>query len=209
MDFIETIFYTAQGADYLSSNKMNTLENSLISLKSNNQIVSASLLPEVSEKYQNDLLMENLSENNLFTGEMKELVFAIANQCPIAGGDAVYQARSLYELLEPGMIYNDDQLCQTGVDPIQIPTSNIINGNNIKLFPNPATEEINIELYLPDLGLVDISIIDSYGRVVKQTSLSNTNRTTISTTELAQGVYYCQIKKGQNIIDSKRFVIIR
>ncbi|MCH2232183.1 MAG: right-handed parallel beta-helix repeat-containing protein, partial [Crocinitomicaceae bacterium] len=54
IDFIETILYTAQGADYLSSNKMNTLENSLISLKSNNQLVSASLLPEVSEKYQND-----------------------------------------------------------------------------------------------------------------------------------------------------------
>ena len=54
---------------------------------------------------------------------------------------------------------------------------------------------------------ITYQIIDSFGRVLEQGSFLQSKELNIS--PYPPGIYYCQIKKGQNIIDSKRFVIIR
>jgi hypothetical protein len=60
---------------------------------------------------------------------------------PIAGGPAVYRARSLYFLIDPEMVYDDELTCiQNGY--LYRTSKNITH--NSKLYPNPASNEITI-----------------------------------------------------------------
>jgi hypothetical protein len=65
----------------------------------------------------------------------------IATLCPLEGGDAVYAARSLYELFVPGVSYADSTLCVAAPQPIAMPngTKGTIT-TTFTLYPNPATK---------------------------------------------------------------------
>ena len=39
------------------------------------------------------------------------MVQTITQQCPFAGGTAVYRARGMYELINDSIVYDDDAVC--------------------------------------------------------------------------------------------------
>lgn len=85
--------------------------------------------------------------------------------------------------LQWGTPYNcDDLLISIDID----------NKFDFKLYPNPATNQITVEL--PNLTeLADISIIDLFGKICLKTQLTETMQE-INITHLAQGIYLYQIK---------------
>ena len=78
---------------------------------------------------------------------------------------------------------------------------------SLHIYPNPAYDVIQLEAHSALEKEITYQMIDSYGRVLEQGSFLQSKELNISL--YPPGIYYCQIKKGQNIIDSKRFVIIR
>ncbi len=78
---------------------------------------------------------------------------------------------------------------------------NSVEGENIKVFPNPANQNINIE------GLSDKKVIyqisNTNGVVIKQDELYSN---IINITDLNHGVYLLQLKTGDKLIISKTFV---
>lgn len=69
---------------------------------------------------------------------------------------------------------------------------------NIKVFPNPASDNLNIRFEEPIDGEVVITIIDSQGRLVKtETVEATTTEKQISLQELGGGVYYLRMTKGK------------
>ena len=78
---------------------------------------------------------------------------------------------------------------------------------SLHIYPNPAYDIIQLEAPSALEKEITYQIIDSYGRALEQGSFLQSKELNIS--PYPPGIYYCQIKKGQNIIDSKRFVIIR
>ena len=78
---------------------------------------------------------------------------------------------------------------------------------SLHIYPNPAYDVIQLEAPSALEKEITYQIIDSYGRALEQGSFLQSKELNIS--PYPPGIYYCQIKKGQNIIDSKRFVIIR
>ncbi|MBK7133180.1 MAG: T9SS type A sorting domain-containing protein [Bacteroidales bacterium] len=69
---------------------------------------------------------------------------------------------------------------------------------NIKVFPNPASDNLNIRFEEPIDGEVVITIIDSQGRLIKtETIEATTTEKQISLQELGGGVYFLRMTKGK------------
>jgi hypothetical protein len=69
---------------------------------------------------------------------------------------------------------------------------------NIKVFPNPASDNLNIRFEEPIDGEVVITIIDSQGRIVKTEKIeAATTEKQISLQELGGGVYFLRMTKGK------------
>ncbi len=86
---------------------------------------------------------------------------------------------------------------------------NVDDYSHIKIFPNPAKNDINISF--PENFLCNekfsIALYNSYGEKVKQIDFSNNHKiTTFSVSELPSGCYFIHINNGKNVI-SKPIII--
>lgn len=83
--------------------------------------------------------------------------------------------------------------------------------NSINVFPNPASDNLNISLNF-DLGIKfsKIEIINNLGQLIREEEINFKNKTTsINTTELPNGVYLLNLKVEYSKIASKRFTITK
>ena len=95
----------------------------------------------------------------------------------------------------------ETELCDltSGVDQIEV--------NSILLYPNPASNSINLKL--PDLldRNIDIRIYDVYGQlVIDRISILTTGELSINIESLSQGIYYLNLFNSDN---SKTFRFIK
>ena len=80
-----------------------------------NAAISVQKLYESNEKAVADIFLSAIvKEAGSFSSLQEKTLQAIASQCPWIGGDAVYAARSLYRLIEPKSVFDDDVLCGGG-----------------------------------------------------------------------------------------------
>jgi hypothetical protein len=82
--------------------------------------------------------------------------------------------------------------------------------NNIKTFPNPASDVVNVEFDLQNEGDFDLSLFDVNGKNVYQSSKNGKkglNQATITVNNLNNGLYYCFIQQGAMKTSTKVLVI--
>ena len=77
--------------------------------------------------------------------------------------------------------------------------------NNLEIYPNPAREGITVKVGDPYRSMV-ITIVDSKGRVVYNKKVSS-NRTTIRTSDLTNGIYYLRVSSNGQIIGVENFEV--
>jgi hypothetical protein len=81
------------------------------------------------------------------------------------------------------------------------------NGTTATIYPNPAQDKLNIDLYTAKQSDVEIKIMNMYGAVVKQilaTTQEGTNTLKIDLKELAKGVYTIVLQEnGQRTLVEK------
>ncbi len=85
---------------------------------------------------------------------------------------------------------------------------NQITTNDFKLFPQPASDNVN--LILPQgINVRSIELFDLYGGKVYQNSSISTNLKllTIPAAELASGTYFLKINSGSSFVGKKVFII--
>ena len=120
-------------------------------------------------------------------------ISAIAHQCPLEGGSAVYLARSLYQLNERKH-FDDFSLCNIAVER-QSPRQAQALPGEWTLQPNPASGLLTI--IAPDkLGTepLNIQIIDPVGRLVLSNQLiASEGKLYIDVSSLSPGIYFCQV----------------
>jgi hypothetical protein len=69
---------------------------------------------------------------------------------------------------------------------------------NIKVFPNPASEVLNIQFEAPVEGEIVLSILDSQGRLVKRDIIESTMvEKQINLQDIPAGIYYLRMTKGK------------
>jgi translation elongation factor EF-1alpha len=86
-----------------------------------------------------------------------------------------------------------------------MPTENVISeSENIKIYPNPAQDFINIEVENISTSDFNILIINNLGQVVQQDRLTQ-NVQQIPVNHLPKGIYTLQIRNEETVY-VKRFV---
>ena len=106
--------------------------------------------------------------------------------------------------------WNYDGLYKYYYEPNQtgIENANISSGN-IRVFPNPTTNNLNITLNAQDLSNSFITIFNSQGILMKQWAIGNQSNynTTISTESLSPGNYYILVKDENGKQLTQSFIV--
>jgi hypothetical protein len=74
---------------------------------------------------------------------------------------------------------------------------------NINVFPNPASDQINIAVTVAQNTFARISITDAHGRVVKawtENYYTGENRASIDSKDIVPGMYFLQVKTDEEVV---------
>ena len=83
-------------------------------------------------------------------------------------------------------------------------TTSDFDENSIQIYPNPATNEINVS-NTRNSGISTITIMDVNGRTIKQNTFNNFSNVQVNIAELSKGVYLMKINLEAGIV-TKRIV---
>ena len=141
-------------------------------------------------------------------------LWQIANQCPLAGGQGVFQARALLTSLFD-VDWNDYDRCldqgysiyKNEPTPAHDETSPI--GSGIVIFPNPATDKVQFEVLDAKQLPVNVVFFDMLGNSKKAVVL-NELRTEINIADLATSAYLLNVEYANDTESDKvKLVIVR
>lgn len=145
-----------------------------------------------------------------FTEAQITELWAIADQCPLAGGDAVFKARSLYSLIDPLIKYEDEELCASEPEERPMVVQEAEIAASFQLIPNPAKDELWVKLAKPVEDRTQFIVYDTRGRIHLEKNL-DTGRAMfiVNTNQVPAGTYYCMIKSQGLIHKTEKLIIIR
>ena len=167
-------------ADTLYSLRMQKVQT----LDSLNNLVSTVLTPDANHKTVNAIVFDFLQTDSIASDGMKTLE-AIAAQCPLEGGDAVYEARALVGHFT-GVQYDDEAACN--VQPREFAAENVnIATDFIIVYPNPTTGELRWESL--DESISTLRVYNAVGQLQLQQPASDQ---CIELSGLVDGLYWVQ-----------------
>ncbi|MCC7506031.1 MAG: right-handed parallel beta-helix repeat-containing protein, partial [Saprospiraceae bacterium] len=177
-DQIQAFYYTL---DTARISKINTL------LVQNTAVVDT-ILPATNQKGLNDILLRFLKTDSLATGDLDDLI-AIAEQCPLEGGDAVLEARALVGHFT-GQGFDDYTACGNAQQR-QFINSEKDGAVVLKWYPNPTTGMI----FFPDIqGEVKAEVYNQLGQLQLRQNLTDAR---LDLGLLPNGVYVVRLLREE------------
>lgn len=131
---------------------------------------------------------------------------AIANQCPLAGGEAVLIARAMLDaVVKTPVLYNDALLCE---QPELEERSRLPKiSTTCSVVPNPAYTQVTLRTNTPDA--TRFVLRNAMGQSVLSLSLpSGKNTHQIQVSDVPQGAYTWEVWSAEKRSDSGKVVII-
>ena len=173
-----------------------------------NDGITTSTQIEQNEKLVNEIYLSTIAKDvNIFTVAQAAELLSIAEQCPMAGGNAVFRARGMYSLINDEQEYNDPAAC--------LPFGFIVRSvhqygtNSVQIMPNPADGEVTLTYALPEGAIGTFVLMDATGREVRRYELGTAmNRLVFSTIGLNAGPYHFLMFSGEGMAGEGRLVII-
>jgi len=99
-------------------------------------------------------------------------------------------------------LYIDDIYIGDGNTPVLSVSGEYFSGQTLKIFPNPASEKINLSLNMGSMQTTAIAMFDYTGRMVKRSEykpvVSGMQQLTIETAGLTEGIYYIVVDNGNS-----------
>ncbi|HPH83482.1 MAG TPA: T9SS type A sorting domain-containing protein, partial [Flavobacteriales bacterium] len=96
-------------------------------------------------------------------------------------------------------------VCWGSCDPC-INGFEMLNANNIDIYPNPAQGQLNIALNQQVSEKLNLRVMDASGRVVFSSINTPAQKLSVDTKNLANGVYFLQVSSNE-IQVSKSFIV--
>lgn len=197
--------WNASALQLASTTKVLTAEG----VKTANAGIATSELIETNEKAVNEAYLATVGKDvDSFTTTQADDLFAIANQCPMLGGNAVFKARSLYWLIDDSYDFDDQALClQHGIMVKSLAAQPI---NAVTVVPNPAVDEATLVLdrELDEPG--SFVVYDAVGaEVMRQVVPIEMPRLAFSTASLAPALYHYQVRGPSGVIGVGKLTIVR
>ena len=84
--------------------------------------------------------------------------------------------------------------------------------NELSLYPNPAGEKLNIELYSQKNASIRIQVLNQLGQIVidnKETINAGNNKTTLNTSDLNNGYYTLKLIAEDGSLVQEKFIITK
>lgn len=145
---------------------------------------------------------------SLLTAQQAQDLLAVADQCPLVGGNAVYQARALYYQIDPLQDFDDPALClHHGLVTKSLKRPTV---TGLSVVPNPAMDEatlVLIEALAAPGQLVFYNALG--GEVLRMRVPEEQQRTSLSTAQLAPGVYHYRVLTGDVELGMGKLSIVR
>jgi hypothetical protein len=132
--------------------------------------------------------------------QIKQEVIASAGGYNVAPGNTVSISWTLGETIIPTFSAGGITLTHGFQQTLIITTveENILNPVKVTVFPNPASEQVNIEFDTPTDGRITLYLLDSQGRLVKTEQIETaTTNFQINMQDLSSGIYYLRLIKGK------------
>jgi hypothetical protein len=155
--------------------------------------------------YLNGELLNAATDNTGDISQGEDLVFAFGSDYP------TYLPGALDDIRLYNYILNQSEIEQlTGMGPVGTISSTLENPI-IRVYPNPANEELNIRLYREEAKDINIELIQLPGKIIQTKPEMNDHNEnvniTISTSHLNPGYYILRIKTGAGTFNRKVLII--
>ena len=183
---------------------LNRRAQNISALLTLNAAVSASIDPDINQRTVNGLAFNLLLSDTLATGALAALE-SIAEQCPLEGGDAVYEARSIVSYFT-GQDYNDADICEDAQRQ-QRPgapnkTSTVFRS---AIYPNPTADRIYWNN--TDARPLTLRVFNSLGQLVMELLSVHDNA---DLSGLPEGLYTVQLIVSESAVNiTQKVQIIR
>lgn len=172
-----------------------------------NNITNGDEQNETNSTQMNELFIQLEEASYTNVNELYAQLMNIAEQCPYYGGEAVYRARAILELVNDSLIYNDDMNCLPY--GIYREGKGIVEDSNSKITvkPNPANSYIKVKVNCRENEMYDVEIINAIGQKVLNTTLQCNKENNISISYLQQGIYTVTVKTNTKVQSFKLSII--
>jgi Secretion system C-terminal sorting domain len=84
----------------------------------------------------------------------------------------------------------------------------ILEAANVKLYPNPASNDISVSVNIPDMNEGSLTLIDMSGRLVKHVKLA-VGQNMVSLDGIPNGIYLAEVMSNQAIVYRTKLVVAR
>jgi hypothetical protein len=194
--------------------KLNDAQNALFSMNvAMAQALNNSAFPvniiESNEKAVNDILLQNITDSTiLLNSQQLSYLQALAAECPYTSGPAVYLARILVAPYDSTEYINICEIPAYNGNNKTIAETVENNEEIIKVFPNPASSEIFVEIDAEVYNNAYICMYDYTGKnVMKLKLVNNINRIDISL--LPTGLFLYRIINNDDLLQTDKMVITK
>ncbi len=131
-----------------------------------------------------------------------------ANQCPLAGGVAVYRARAMLFLINGYAVYNEKEICNRAGIEMRKGQENI--DRKFSLYPNPTNKSVTVTYTLPKDCQATLEIIDAFGKLILIKEISvESNTLQLSTESFTAGTHTVTVNCADAILNKQRLIIIK
>lgn len=183
---------------------LNRRAQNISALLTLNSAVSASITPDINQRTVNGLALNLLLSDTLATGALASLE-SIAAQCPLEGGDAVYEARAIVSYFT-GQDYSDAGICEDAQRQQRPGTSGKASSvSSFVVFPNPTKGKIHWN-YTHDEPLT-LHVFNTLGQLVMEANGVNGSA---NLEKLRGGLYALQfITSDGDVISTQKVQIVQ
>jgi hypothetical protein len=197
--------YHGQALELAATGRALTAE----SVKATNAAIATGTLIEANHKAVNEVYLGTVAKDiDVFTPEQAAVLLAVADQCPLTGGNAVFRARALYSLIDDAQEYDDAMLClQQGLITKRLEET---VASACTVVPNPAREQATLVLSTPLSAAAWLVLTNALGAEVKRVQVpAEQMRTAFGIQGLAPGIYHYTLLNHQGAIGGGRLAIER
>ncbi|MCB9165666.1 MAG: hypothetical protein H6592_14725 [Flavobacteriales bacterium] len=187
----------------------NTRALSAESVKNTNAAIGATELTETNYKTVHAIYLSTVAKDvEGFTAQQAQDLLAVADQCPLVGGNAVFQARALYYAIDPEQEFDDPALClQHGLVTKSLKQPVV---NALSMVPNPAMDEVTLVLTAALEEAGTLLICNAQGAEVLRLRVpKDQQRTAVSVATLAPGVYHYRVLGVTGDLGAGKLSIVR
>jgi len=180
-----------------------------------NNSINPNNIIEQNQKTVNALLLSKLMNNSYVYSQTDSIaLYDIASQCPLSGGNSVYQARNMLMNITNELIDFENDCEEAERRFIADNENQSITENQkavYKLYPNPNEGRMNFIYSLHESEKGELVIYDISGRVILSYKLQagDNNQLFINESKLNNGVYFYEVLVNDKIELSDKLVIIK